>query len=318
MNSCWDHHFLENPFQTLQKIVIVLEIFGWGIACAALSFVWIDELGMKISNVRTLVSSVTGLLALAVMGLINAYSANASGLGNLYDMSVLLNQPHPFSTQAPAAFVPAPAMPIAQVPIRALPAPRSQSVPVQYSAVQKSAPADTSSFVSNLTSPKKWVSEVRVGVQKHAASMIGNTTKETGIDGNFEVLFVSPDFMKYIWSPRPHIGGSINGSSNNTDFGYGGVTWEWNPWKTMFIDVSFGFAVHNGRLSLDPGVTFPEDANRRREMGCTVLFRESLEAGFIVAKHHGISVVWDHLSNAGLCAQNEGLDNVGVRYGYRF
>ena len=84
----------------------------------------------------------------------------------------------------------------------------------------------------------------------------------------------------------------------------------------MFIDVSFDFAVHNGRYILDPGVPFPEDAKRRRKMGCTVLFREFLEAGFIVAKYHGISVVWDHLSNGALCTQNEGLDNVGFRYRY--
>ena len=68
------------------------------------------------------------------------------------------------------------------------------------------------------------MSEVRVVGQKYAASMISNTIKETGIDGNFVVLFVSSVSKKYIWSPRLNIGGSINGSSNNTDFGHGGVT----------------------------------------------------------------------------------------------
>ena len=269
---------------------------------------------MKILKYRALHLFITGLLIFTF-----ASVTNASGLGNLYDMSALLNQPHPFTTQAPLIIAPI-VQPVVQVPRRILPAAQTltQAAPMQKDAVPQTPLSNDASFVSSLTSPTKWISEVRVGVMKHAVSMIGNTTKETGIDGNFELLFVSPDFMKYIWSPRPHIGGSINGSTNNTDYAYGGVTWEWNPWKSMFIDFSFGFAGHNGRNSNDPGIPFPEDANRKRDMGCSVLFRESLEAGFIVAKHHGISIVWDHLSNGGLCGQNQGLDNVGLRYGYRF
>jgi lipid A 3-O-deacylase len=232
----------------------------------------------------------------------------ASGFGNLYDMSALLRQPHPFAKQAPLhQFLPTTTG--AQQPL----AQRDQQPSISALMVK-----DVMSIENTSPTPAfGWISEIRLGVLKHAISA-GNRTKETGIDANMEVLFVSADWLKYIFAPRPHIGFSLNGSTNNTDYAYGGITWEWQPWKTMFIDFSFGAAGHNGKHADDAGVVFPADVNRQRELGCSVLFRESLEIGFIVAEHHGISAIWDHLSNAGLCSQNEGLDNIGIRYGYRF
>jgi hypothetical protein len=119
-----------------------------------------------------------------------------------------------------------------------------------------------------------------------------------------------------VWSPRPHLGASFNASDANTDQVYAGLTWEWMPFDSLFIDFSFGFAGHNGRLENDPGDT---DTGRRREFGCSVLFRESLEVGYVFLRRHSLSVMWDHISHGGLCDdENEGMDNLGARYGYRF
>ena len=49
-----------------------------------------------------------------------------------------------------------------------------------------------------------------------------------------------------------------------------------------------------------------------------MLFRESASFGYILAERHGISVFLDHVSNANICDKNEGLENFGLRYGYRF
>ena len=250
----------------------------------------------------------TVVFATGILIFLSVSSVHANGYGNLYDMSKFLNQPHPFTLQTPFY----------------------QSTPTNLSNQSTFAPRAQQPF-SSAPAKKKiifdektpsiraygWLSEVRAGVLKHAISF-GNKTKETGIDANLEVLFISPGWLKYIMSPRPHIGFSVNGSSNNTDYAYGGLTWEWLPWETMFIDFSFGVAGHNGKHADDANSVFPSNVNRQREMGCSVSFRESLEIGFILAEHHGISVVWDHLSNGGLCSQNEGLDNLGIRYGYRF
>ena len=165
----------------------------------------------------------------------------------------------------------------------------------------------------------RWLSEIRVGAIKHAVSITGSRSKETGTDANMEVLFGSPTWFNILWSPRPHLGASFNTSSTNTDFVYTGLTWEWRPWRSIFIDASFGFAIHNGILKNDAGVVFPPDVGRKRELGTRALFRESIEIGVAVTEHHSLSAIWDHLSNLGLVGeQNEGLDNIGIRYGYRF
>lgn len=161
-----------------------------------------------------------------------------------------------------------------------------------------------------------WLSEIRLGALKHSAPISTNTPKEKGIDGNIEILFISPGWLDWAWSPRPHIGASFNASSEDTDQIYSGLTWEWVPYKNFFIDASFGFSGHNGRLHVDGS---DENAGRQREFGCKVLFRESIEFGYRILSHHSVSLMWDHISHGGLCDdENEGMDNAGMRYGYKF
>ena len=139
------------------------------------------------------------------------------------------------------------------------------------------------------------------------------------MDANVELLFETPRWLEFLWSPRPMTGVSANASSTNTDIAYTGLTWEWTPWSNLILDFSFGFAIHNGKLKYDAAQAFPEDAGRHREFGCRWLFRETLEAGWRFANRHAATVMWSHYSHGGLCDdKNEGLDNVGIRYGYRF
>ena len=133
--------------------------------------------------------------------------------------------------------------------------------------------------------------------------------EEDGVDVNLELLFVSPDFLRFIWSPRPHIGGNIN-SRGDTSQGYFGLTWEWTLWRGLFAGFSFGGAIHDGELKTDEV--------DKKELGCRLLFRKSIEAGWRFADRHAVSLYLDHISNANICSRNEGLENFGVRYGYRF
>jgi len=194
------------------------------------------------------------------------------------------------------------------------PSPTPVGVKVQNVA---SAPAtETAQKPQPSTGKWGWLSEIRLGVLKHSAAISTNTPKEKGVDGNIEVLFTSPDWLGWMWSPRPHIGASFNASSDDTDQVYSGLTWEWNPLGDFFIDASLGFSAHNGRLHVDGA---DEDSGRRREFGCKVLFRESVELGYRIMKRHSVSLIWDHISHGGLCDdENEGMDNAGVRYGYRY
>lgn len=151
--------------------------------------------------------------------------------------------------------------------------------------------------------------EVRLGLMAHDVGVFGGE-KEDGLDGNAEYLFPSPAFLAPLGAPRPHVGVTVN-SAGDTSQAYLGLSWEWQPWDDgWFIEGSLGGAIHNGELS-DP-------TYRRKELGSLVLFRESVSIGHRWQGGHSVMVTLDHISNANLADNNEGLDTLGVRWGYRF
>lgn len=244
-------------------------------------------------------------LGLFVLGAAPSAEAGAS---RLYDMTRLLNEPHPFARDirpmpplAAPAYVPAPAPrpPLTPVAASAPPAPRTRETPVA-----KEGP---------------WlISELRGGLLKHSVSF-GSDAKESGFDGNLEILFVSPDWwlMEAIFAPRPHLGASFNAGAADTDQIYAGLTWEWPRSGPFFIDLALGLTIHNGML--DNSMITGKSRFDRREFGCRVVFRQAFDVGWRITKNHSLSVMLAHLSHAGVCGgENEGLNNAGVRYGYRF
>ena len=152
------------------------------------------------------------------------------------------------------------------------------------------------------------LSEIRLGVLKHDTGPFSRT-EEDGVNVNLELLFTSPGFLEAVWSPRPHLGVSIN-TSGDTSQAYFGLSWEFDVWRDLIVGFSFGGSVHNGETETD--------RTDRKELGCHLLFRESLELGWRFGEHHVITAFLDHISNANLCDKNEGMESVGVRYGYRF
>lgn len=162
-------------------------------------------------------------------------------------------------------------------------------------------------LVSEATATE-WISEIRGGLFKHDTGPFGNT-EEGGIDLNGEVLFKSPEFLQWVWAPRPHLGMDLN-TSGDTSQAYLGLSWNFPIWEKFWFGFSLGAAVHNGKLDTDD--------SDRKSLGSRVLFRESLELGYNVTDQLSVSVMLDHSSNAGLADRNEGLDNVGLRLGYRF
>lgn len=154
----------------------------------------------------------------------------------------------------------------------------------------------------------KAVSELRLGVMRHGVHVFVDA-EEPGVDVNAEVLFASPDFLRVLWSPRPHLGGSLNTSGDTSQL-YFGLTWDVDLFDPVFFEASFGGAVHDGETN--------DDSQGRKALGCRVLFRESLALGWRLDARHSLSVMLDHISNGQLCDHNEGLDTLGLRYGYRF
>ncbi|MFP6688677.1 MAG: acyloxyacyl hydrolase [Alphaproteobacteria bacterium] len=153
------------------------------------------------------------------------------------------------------------------------------------------------------------LSAIVIGGGGHDVGAFGNR-KESGKDVNMEINFTP--FGGWLWnflqSPEPHIGGHYN-TDGNTNQLYMGGTWIFDLGWGFFAGGSLSLALHDGE-------TDTEELDRK-ELGLPILFRESLEFGYRVDDHHGISLHLDHISNAGIDENNEGLETFGLRYTYR-
>ena len=263
-------------------------------------------------------------LGLYLLGYFLLSSAHAASYSAGYDVGSTVFEPHPFSIKKQTVkqiYYDGSSPQSISNRVRRIKEKQTMTNKFSYDSpiltgAKKDKLIDDSSGFLNVLESSSWLSEIKFGILKHSAAISTSTPKEKGADANFEVLFVSPKFLNYIWSPRPHIGASVNASSKDTDQVYTGLTWGWEPFKHLFIDASFGFAMHNGvrgTPSNDPL------EGRVREFGCDWLFRESLEFGFPFLRVQRVSIMWDHISHGGICAsENEGMDNLGLRYGYQF
>jgi len=155
-----------------------------------------------------------------------------------------------------------------------------------------------------------WVSEIRVGVVKHDVDNLwSGKSKENGIGYNLEIIFGRPHFSFLAGLVRPNLGVTINNSGDTSKL-YAGLLWELETKYGIFIDLGIGAAVHNGELKTND--------NDKKQLGSRVLFRIPIEIGYAFNAHHRISIAFDHISNGYLADPNEGLDTLGIRYGYRF
>ena len=164
----------------------------------------------------------------------------------------------------------------------------------------------------------KLVDEVKIGALSHDVGFLTHHV-EGGADVNLEALFVSPDLLGIIGSPRPHIGADINTAGNTSD-GYFGLTWGCTLIPSLFGggavfgNGSLGGAVQDGFT----GTTATVPPPGRKLLGSVVLFRESLELGYQINPTVSISALIDHISNANLAPRNAGITSAGARLGFKF
>jgi len=161
------------------------------------------------------------------------------------------------------------------------------------------------------------IDEARFGV---TAQSVGGWAPavEQGAGINLELLFVSPEFLQAIGSPRPLIGANIATDSDATSQFYLGFEWKAHLTRRFFVTGMAGGAIHNGETdTFDPAVDLGR-INNTLFLGCRALFRLSADVGYDITERISASVHLSHISNAGLCDDNEGLDNLGLRVGYHF
>jgi lipid A 3-O-deacylase len=125
----------------------------------------------------------------------------------------------------------------------------------------------------------------------------------------FDKPFTASDLFTSYFIPRPHLGGSVN-FDGKTSFAYAGLSWTVDLTPELFVEGSFGGAVHNGK---------DHPMADRQELGCSPLFRESGSVGVRLSANWSVMATVEHLSNGGTCSdENKGLTNIGARVGYSF
>ena len=152
-----------------------------------------------------------------------------------------------------------------------------------------------------------FVNEIRGGVYAH--DQFGPAHEPENADINGEILFDSPDFLSWMFSPRPRFGGTMSGNGG-TSIVYMDLGWTIDLGTKFFIDGSVGGAWHDGRVH--------GSVEGENQYGCRFNFHESGSIGYRITSALSVMASIEHLSNAWLCSANDGLTNVGMRIGYRF
>jgi len=154
-----------------------------------------------------------------------------------------------------------------------------------------------------------FVSEVRLGV------FGGDLWSEKGTGSvHAEVLFAKPftpaDLFASYFVPRPHVGSSLN-LNGSTSVAFAGLTWNIDMTPQIFIEASLGGAVHNRHR---------DDPIRAAQAtpGCSPSFRETASVGYRISERLSFTATVERFDNAGLCAENRSITNIGARIGYSF
>lgn len=154
------------------------------------------------------------------------------------------------------------------------------------------------------------VREVKAGVLAHDVPNLwsGFQLESDAPDVNIEVI-LSPS-MPFLWgSISPAIGASVN-TGGDTSHAYIDARWQIEGSSGLFFGIGIGAAIHDGET--DPV------ALDKKALGSRVLFHIPFEIGIRLDAHNSLSAYFEHTSNANLADFNEGMDRLGVRYGYRF
>ena len=158
--------------------------------------------------------------------------------------------------------------------------------------------------------PAPFIQEARIGVLAHDVPGLwsGWTIETRKPDLNAELL-LSPSVGFLGGMIRPAVGGTVN-FSGGTSKAYADARWEYQTGLGVYFGLGIGAAVHNGYLgptSLD-----------HKAMGSRVLFHFPAEIGYRFAGGQTLSVYFEHISNGYTRRSNEGLDDLGVRFGVKF
>lgn len=144
-----------------------------------------------------------------------------------------------------------------------------------------------------------------------------------GENVELEIVSSSPDFLNLIGSPRPYALLSGNVSDDGVNFGGVGLLWRWEFADGWAFEPGFGYIIHDGEIDNPFPDGSPEAAQFQEDhvlLGSEDLFRTSLGLTYDPEGPWEGQLLFEHLSHGQILGngRNQGLDNIGVRIGYRF
>jgi len=170
--------------------------------------------------------------------------------------------------------------------------------------------AAATTFATASPAAAQFVSEIKGGVLAHDVPDLwsGFSLETDAVDINVEAI-LSPRLPFLFGVIQPAIGASIN-TGGGTSHVYLDARWQVDLPAGFFFGTGVGIAIHDGELD-------PVKADMKA-LGSRALFHIPFELGLRFDRHNSLSVYFEHTSNAGLADSNEGMDRLGVRYGYKF
>ncbi|MBY0566301.1 MAG: acyloxyacyl hydrolase [Hyphomonadaceae bacterium] len=169
------------------------------------------------------------------------------------------------------------------------------------------------------------VEELRIGVVGNIRSDQGDIVegKHEGENIELDIISSSPDFLNIIGSPRPYAMVSVATEGDGVNFGGIGVLWRWEFADGWALEPGFGYIIHDGEIdnpfpdNSPAGNAFEED---NQLLGSRDLFRTSFALEREIGDRFALQLYWQHMSHGQILdsGRNQGLDYVGVRFGYRF
>lgn len=168
------------------------------------------------------------------------------------------------------------------------------------------------------------VESVHVGVMAHNICVTDckNAGKEDGPVIELQANWGSPDFMNWALSPQPYVVASIN-VAGDTSFVGAGLEWRFKLSEHWAIEPGVGYVIHDGETTLPYPSGTPEAAAFTEDhvlLGSRDLFRTSLGVTRDFDGPWEAQLFFSHLSHGQILGngRNQGMDQLGVRFGYRF
>jgi hypothetical protein len=129
----------------------------------------------------------------------------------------------------------------------------------------------------------------------------------------FSALFSAPalDDAWWLLSPRLELGGTFNLAGRQENLIHANLSWQFGLFESPFyLELGLGAGLTDGALS---GAAAPA-----RNFGCPLNFYESMGIGAHLSETVTATLVYEHISNLGVCTPNQGISHVGVQLGWKF